>query len=94
VIQTLTAGIGQFAAIEAVAPIGMDLSAIDVRDSVEIERDIAEIAHGTKGGLIVTASQQFGVNHPDIIAAIAARHKLPAVSHDGLWEGRQLIPRK
>jgi len=28
--------------------------------------------------MIVTASQ-FGANHPDFIAALAARHKLPAV---------------
>ena len=51
---------------------------IDVRDPEEIERDVAEFAHGTRGGLIVTASP-FGSNHPDLIAAIAARHKLPAV---------------
>jgi putative ABC transport system substrate-binding protein len=76
--SSLTAGIGQFAAIQAVAPIGMDLSAIDLRVSAEIERDVAEFAHGTRGGLIVTVSQ-FGVNHSDMIAAIAARHKLPAV---------------
>ena len=71
-------GIGQFAAIQAVGSIGLDLSTIDVRNSAEIERDIAEFAHGPSGGLIVTASP-FGVNHPDLIAAIAARHKLPAV---------------
>jgi putative ABC transport system substrate-binding protein len=71
------AGIGQFAAIQAAGPIELDLSVIDL-GSTAIERDIAEFAHGTKGGLIVTASQ-FGANHPDVIAAIAARHKLPAV---------------
>jgi putative ABC transport system substrate-binding protein len=65
------AGIGQFAAIQAAGPIELDLSVIDL-GSTEIERDIAEFAHGTKGGLIVTASQ-FGANHPDVIAAIAAR---------------------
>jgi putative ABC transport system substrate-binding protein len=76
--SSLTAGIGQFAAIQAVAPIGMDLSAIDLKDPAQIERDVAKFAHGTKGGLIVTVSQ-FGVNHPEMIAALAARHKLPAV---------------
>jgi len=75
--SSYAAGIGQFAAIQAAGPIELDLSVIDL-GSTEIERDIAEFAHGTKGGLIVTASQ-FGANHPDVIAAIAARHKLPAV---------------
>src|SRR5262249_54463818 len=69
------AGIGQFAAIQAIAPIGLDLSVIDERDPEEIERDVAEFAHGPSGGLVVTASP-FGVNHPDLIAAIASRHKL------------------
>ena len=33
---------------------------------------------GSNGGLVVTASP-FGVNHPDLIATLAARHKIPAV---------------
>src|SRR5262249_2798224 len=41
-------------------------------------RSIAEFARGTNGGLIVTAAG-FSVNHPDLIVALAARHKLPAV---------------
>jgi putative tryptophan/tyrosine transport system substrate-binding protein len=40
----------------------------------------ADIFDGSSGdsGLIVTASQ-FGTNHPRPLAALAARHKLPAV---------------
>jgi len=72
------AGIGQFAAIQAVAPLGMELSVIDLSSADEIDRAIASFADGPNGGLIVTASQ-FGANHPDVIAASAARHKLPAV---------------
>jgi putative ABC transport system substrate-binding protein len=72
------AGIGQFAAIQAVAPIGLELSAIDVRDAGEIELAVAAFAQGSNGGLIVTASL-FGANHPELIPALAARHKLPAV---------------
>jgi hypothetical protein len=34
---TTAAGIGQFAAIQAVGPIGIELSAIDLRDVGEIE---------------------------------------------------------
>jgi putative ABC transport system substrate-binding protein len=43
-----------------------------------LSRKASKPAHRPSGGLIVTASP-FGVNHPDLIAAIAARHKLPAV---------------
>jgi putative tryptophan/tyrosine transport system substrate-binding protein len=75
---TTAAGIGQFAAIQAVGPIGIELSAIDLRDVGEIERAIADFAQHPNGGLIVTASQ-FGTNHPGQLAALAARHKLPAV---------------
>jgi putative ABC transport system substrate-binding protein len=76
--QNSAAGIGQFAAVQAVAPIGLELSAIDLRDAGEIERAVAAFAQGSNGGLIVTASL-LGANHPELIAALAARHKLPAV---------------
>jgi putative tryptophan/tyrosine transport system substrate-binding protein len=75
---TIAAGIGQFAAIQALAPIGVELSVIDVDDPGEIEREIAAFADRPNGGLIVTPNG-FTTNHPDAIAALAARHKLPAV---------------
>ena len=56
----------------------MDLSVIDLNDANAIERDVAEFAQGSNGGLILTGSP-FGANHPDLIIALAARHKLPAV---------------
>jgi putative tryptophan/tyrosine transport system substrate-binding protein len=76
---TTPSGIGQFAAIQAVAPIGMELSVIAVQgDLDEIERGIARVARRPGGGLVVTANP-FGRNHPDLIAALAARYMLPAV---------------
>jgi len=75
---TIAAGIGQFAAIQTVGPVGLELSAVDLREAGEIDRAVSEFARGPNGGMIVTASQ-FGANHPDFIAALAARHKLPAV---------------
>ena len=75
---TNAAGIGQFAAIQAAGSVGMELSAIDLRDAGEIERAIADFAQRPNGGLIVTASQ-FGSNNPGPLAALAARHKLPSV---------------
>jgi putative tryptophan/tyrosine transport system substrate-binding protein len=76
--EATVAGIGQFAAVQALAPIGVELSVIDIDDVGEIERDIAALADGPNGGLIVTPNR-FTTNHPDRIAALAARHKLPAV---------------
>ena len=75
---SVAAGIGQFAAIQAVGPIGLELSAIDLRDAGEIERAVADFAQRPNGGVILTASQ-FGTNHPGPLAALVARHRLPAV---------------
>src|SRR5262249_45583659 len=71
-------GIGQFAAIQAAGAVGMELSAIDLRDAGKIERAVADWSQRPNGGLIVTASQ-YGANHPATLAALAVRHKLPAV---------------
>ena len=52
-----SAGIGQFGAIQAVAPsLGVEVSPVNVRDAGEIERAIAAFARAPNGGLIVTAS--------------------------------------
>ena len=75
---TIASGIGQFASIQAVGPIGMELSVVDMRDVDAIEHNVAEFARGSNGGLIVTVGP-FGANHPDVIIALAARYKLPAV---------------
>jgi putative ABC transport system substrate-binding protein len=76
--SAIAAGIGQFAAIQAVAPIGMELSAIDLNNADAFEPAVAEFARGSNGGLVVTGSP-FGATHPDMIVALAARYKLPAV---------------
>jgi ABC-type uncharacterized transport system substrate-binding protein len=78
----ITAGIGQFGAIQSVAPsLGFELSPVNVRDPGEIERGITAFARSSNGGLIVTASALASV-HRDLIAALAARHKLPAVYYE------------
>ena len=76
----IATGIGQFAAIQAMASpsLGVELSPIDVRDGGEIERDIAAFARESNGGLIVTASSGALV-HRELIIMLAARHRLPAV---------------
>jgi putative tryptophan/tyrosine transport system substrate-binding protein len=73
------AGTGQFAAIQAVAPaLGVELSPIGVGNVGEIERAVMAFARAPDGGLIVTGSGPAAI-HRDLIVALAARHKLPAV---------------
>ena len=75
----LTSGIGQFAVIQSVAPsVGVEVSPVSVRDAGEIERAVTAFARPGNGGLILTASA-LSVVHRDLIIALAARHKLPAV---------------
>jgi len=77
--STLMASMGQFAAIQSVAPsFGVELSPIDTRQSDEIERAVAAFAHGSNGGLIVVTGTS-AIVHRDLIIALAARHRLPAV---------------
>jgi putative ABC transport system substrate-binding protein len=76
------AGIGQFAAIQSVAPsFGVELRPIDMRKPDEIERVVAAFARSSNGGLIVTSGSG-SVIHRDLIITLAARHKLPAVYGD------------
>ena len=78
----ITAGAGQFGAIQSVAPsFGVELSPISARDAPEIERAIAAFAHSSNGGLVVTQSALTTV-HRDLIVTLAARHKLPAVYYE------------
>jgi putative ABC transport system substrate-binding protein len=78
----ISTGIGQFGVIQAVAPaLRMDVSPINVRDGGEIERTITDFARSPNGGLIVTGSG-LAAFHRDLIVALAAQHKLPAVYFD------------
>ena len=75
----ITAGIGQFAVIQSVAPsLGVDVSAINLDDAAEIKAAVADFAREPNGGLILTASA-LATFHRDLIVALAARYKLPAV---------------
>jgi ABC transporter substrate binding protein len=75
----ITAGIGQFGAIQAVAPsFGVEVSLVNVRDVGEIERAVEDFTRSPNGGLIVTATA-LAVVHSELIVTLAARHKLPAI---------------
>ena len=75
----IPAGIGEFGAIQAVAPsLGIELRPIDMREAGEIERAVTAFARSSNGGLIVT-SNAWGIVHRDLIIAFASRHRLPVV---------------
>jgi putative tryptophan/tyrosine transport system substrate-binding protein len=75
----LSAGLGLFGAIQGAAPsFGMEVIPVNVRDAAEIEHAIAAFARCANGGLIVTGSPLI-LAHRDLIIALAARHKLPAI---------------
>ena len=76
---TMIAGVGQFAAIQSVAPqLSVELRPVDVREAHEIERGIATFVRGPNDGLIV-ASSPLAALHRDLIIGLAARHRLPAI---------------
>jgi putative ABC transport system substrate-binding protein len=79
VLRDLTIGISQLAAIQAVAPaLGVELTPIGIRDAVEVERGVTAFARGSTDGMIVTPST-LALAHRELIATVAARHRLPAV---------------
>jgi putative ABC transport system substrate-binding protein len=77
-----SSGVALFVAVQAAAPsFGLDVIPMDVRDTGEIEHAVAEFARSANAGLIVTASGLVSL-HRDLIVALAARYKLPAVYRD------------
>jgi ABC-type uncharacterized transport system substrate-binding protein len=77
---TNPAGIGQWGAIQSVAPsFGVELSAVNMRgETSEIEHAVAAFARQPNSGLILTASANAAARR-DALIAMAARHNLPAV---------------
>ena len=82
---TITAGIGQWGAVQAVAPsLGIDIIPVNIHESGEVERTLAGLAASTRGGVIVTGSALAVLNR-ELIVTLAARHKLPAVYYERLF---------
>jgi putative ABC transport system substrate-binding protein len=73
------ASTGDFAVIQAMAPlVRVQVTPINLRETGEIESAVAAFARSSNGGLIMPGSAA-GRLHGDLIIALAARHKLPAV---------------
>ena len=57
---------------------------VNMRDAGEIERAVTAFARSPGGGLIATAGGET-TRHRDLIIALAARHKLPAIYYERLF---------
>jgi putative ABC transport system substrate-binding protein len=74
-----SAGIGQFAVIQAMASShGIDLRISDPQNASALERAIVAVKGDSNGGLIVTASTPATRNRNQIVS-LAAKHRLPAI---------------
>jgi putative ABC transport system substrate-binding protein len=72
-------GLGQWGAMQSVAPsFGVELRPVSVHDGGEIESSVTAFERGSNSGLIVLSGAS-GITHRDLIIALAARHRLPAV---------------
>jgi ABC-type uncharacterized transport system substrate-binding protein len=77
-----SSAIADAAAIQAVSPsLRVEVSPVDMRLAGQIERSIEAFARTANGGLVVTAGAA-SVVHRDLILALAAQHKLPAVYYE------------
>jgi len=76
---TISSGPAQFGVIQAAAPsLRVEVSPVNVHDASEIERGVTAFARSGNGGLIVTGSP-LSLVHRELIIALSARHKLPAI---------------
>jgi putative tryptophan/tyrosine transport system substrate-binding protein len=81
----IAVGPGQFGAIQALAPsLGVELRPVDVRDANEIERNVGAFAQGSDGGMVVIGSSGT-LFHRNLIIALAAKCRLPAIYNTRFW---------
>ena len=71
-------GVPAIAAAKAAHALGVAVNPLDEREPDGIERGMAAFASGPDGGLVV-ASGAVGLRHRELIIALAARHRLPAI---------------
>jgi putative ABC transport system substrate-binding protein len=77
--QTQPGGVAWFAVIQAAAnSFKVELSPIDARNGSELERAVTAFSRQWNGGLIVLPGASTA-SHRDLIVAVAARYRLPAV---------------
>jgi putative tryptophan/tyrosine transport system substrate-binding protein len=75
----ISSGVAQLAVLSAAAhSLGVVVSPLDMRNPDSIERGVAAFASGPDGGLVQT-SGALGLRHRELIIALAAHHRLPAI---------------
>ena len=75
-------GIGEYGALASVAQsFRTELTPVSLQDPAAMERAIGTFARAPNGGLIVTTSG-LALDYCDLIVALAARYKLPAVYYE------------
>ena len=78
-------GLGQLAAIQAVAPsLGVDVTPVNARDPKEIELTSRPSRATPDGGVIVTGSA-LAAAHRHPITRLAAQHKMPAIYNQRMF---------
>jgi len=70
-------GIGQFAAIQALAPDGLGLFVVNAISADDIEREVTAFARLPNSGLLITSGGT--AFYRETIISLAARHRLPAI---------------
>jgi putative ABC transport system substrate-binding protein len=79
---TQGSGSSEFASMQTAAPsLGVEVNPVNMRDVGEIERGVAAFARSPNAGLIVATGPGAQV-HRNLIVALAARHRLPAVYYE------------
>ena len=83
---SIAGGIGQFAAIQAVASSfsEIELTAIDPRDPAQMRAALETFARERNGGVIITASSATTI-HRDVLLSLALQLRLPTVSPFGFF---------
>jgi putative ABC transport system substrate-binding protein len=79
-------GMAQFGVIQAMGPsLSVEVTALNMRNAGEIESAVAAFARSPNGGLIATSGGGVATAQRDLIVALAARHKLPAVYFERIF---------
>jgi ABC-type uncharacterized transport system substrate-binding protein len=82
---SISAGTGQFGAIQAVAPsLGIEVMPMNLSDAGETELAVADFARTPNGGLVLTGSAMAYL-HRELVVALAGRHRLPTVYNDRVF---------
>jgi putative ABC transport system substrate-binding protein len=77
--DTTASGVAQFAVLSAAGnSLGVVVNPLDDREPDGIERGVAAFASRPDGGLVV-ATGAVGLRNRELIVALAARHRLPAI---------------